>query len=308
MDQRTLGINGPKVSSICFGAWPIGGGLGIVDKKVAIDTIHSAISEGITFFDTAEGYQTSESILGEALKGKRQSTILASKFSGNDHSESHIFSAIDQSLNALKTDYIDLYQIHTPQSKWPIEYTISSLHKLIDKGKIRHIGVSNFSQKQTSEAISFGTIHSSQPRYNLLFHKEEDANIEYCMENKIGVMAHSVLAKGLLTGKYRPGHKFNDDDERRFFNFFKGDLFVSITSVLDTLSNWCHARDKTLTELAVAWVLAKPGISAAIVGLKTSKQVKEVIAAANWRLTNDELEEIAFITNQLQIKWVKDTH
>ena len=308
MDQRRLGNNGPKVSAICFGAWPIGGGLGLVDKKIAIHTIHSALSEGITFFDTAEGYQTSEAVLGEALIGKRQSTILASKFSGTDHSESHIFSAIDKSLNALKTDYIDLYQVHTPQDKWPIEYTIGSLNKLIDMGKVRHIGVSNFSQKQTAEAISFGSVQSSQPRYNLLFHKEEDANIKYCNENGIGVMAHSVLAKGLLTGKFRPGHKFTDDDERRFFNFFKGDVFLSITSVLDTLSDWCQSRNKTLTELAVAWVLAKPGISTAIVGLKTSMQVKEVISAANWRLTKDEMKDIDLITNHLEIKWVKDIH
>jgi len=307
MEQRTLGLNGPKVSEICFGAWPIGGGLGSVDKKIAINTIHSAISDGITFFDTAEGYQTSERILGEALKGKRQSTIIGSKFSGDDHSESHIFSAIDQSLNALKTDYIDLYQIHTPQEQWPIEDTMASLNKLIDKGKIRYLGVSNFSSAQTTKARSFGLIQSSQPKYNLLFHEEEDSNIKYCLENKIGVMAHSVLAKGLLTGKYRPGHRFNDDDERRLFNFFKGDLFVSVISVLDKLSDWSNSRGRTLTELAVAWVLARPGISTALVGLKTPAQVKEIVSATSWYLTKEEMEEISSITRQLQIRWVKDT-
>ncbi|MBI50487.1 MAG: aldo/keto reductase [Chloroflexi bacterium] len=307
MNQLQLGLNGPVISSVCFGAWPIGGGLGSVDKSVAIDTIHSAIAQGITFFDTAEGYKTSETILGEALKGRRSSTVLASKFSGNNHSETHIFSAIDKSLNALQTDYIDLYQIHSPQDKWPIEDTMASLNKLIDQGKIRFIGVSNFSTYQTTQANTHGLIQSSQPRYNMLF-RDEGSNIKFCYENGIGVMAHSVLAKGLLTGKYRPGHKFALDDERRFFNFFKGDLFEKVTTILDSLNDWCKARNKTLTELAIAWVLANPNISTAIIGLKTRSHVAQAIQGSNWQLSKDEMNEISLITKPLQIKWVKDIY
>ena len=225
METRVLGKSDLKVSTVCFGAWPIGGGMGRVDPQEAVKTIHAAINAGIAFIDTAEGYQTSESVLGQALKSRRDSVILATKLSGPDHSESHIRNALENSLSALNTEYIDLYQLHTPQPKWPIENTMKILNDLKEEGKIRHIGLSNFTSEQTDEAMGYGPIVSSQPRYNLLF-RQEDPTLAFCEKNEIGVIPHSVLAKGLLGGSYKPGHIFATDDERRLFNFFQGPIGV----------------------------------------------------------------------------------
>ena len=149
MENRRLGDEGPFVSVLGFGAWPIGGGLGTVSEDQGIRAVHTAIDAGITLIDTAEGYQTSEFVLGKALKGKRESVTIASKLSGPDHSESHILEAIENSLTALRVDYIDLYQLHSPQPQWPIQETIEILIRLKDQGKLRHIGLSNYTPKQT---------------------------------------------------------------------------------------------------------------------------------------------------------------
>jgi len=305
MELRQLGKKGPMVPTICFGAWPIGGGMGRVDTKQAISTIHAAINEGITFLDTAQQYNSSESILGEALKGYRERVFIATKVSGEDHSESHIRSAVDNSLRALNTDYLDLYQLHSPQPKWPIDQTMSILTRLKDEGKIRYVGISNFSASQTKEAIQYTNINSSQPRYNLIFPKEQET-IKYCGDNGIGVITHSVLAKGLLGGKYKPGHEFAKDDERRLFNFFRGDLFVQITNITSALDSWARDNGRDIAQLAVAWVLANPLVTSAIVGMKTPLQVSQVSPAAQWKLSKSDLEEIQKILGDLKPEWRKD--
>ena len=126
LSTRPLGENGPQVPVICFGAWPLGGGMGVVDEQIGVRTVHAAIDAGVTFIDTAEMYRTSESTLGKALHGKRDEVFLASKLSG-DHSKEHIREAIENSLAQLGTDHLDLYQIHSPKPQWPIEDTMGEL-------------------------------------------------------------------------------------------------------------------------------------------------------------------------------------
>ena len=304
METRILGKSDLVVSTVCFGAWPIGGGMGKVDPQKAIKTIHAAIDSGISFIDTAEGYQTSESVLGQALKSRRDSVILATKLSGPDHSESHIREALENSLFPLKTDYIDLYQLHTPQPKWPIENTMKVLNELIGEGKIRHIGLSNFTSEQTHEAMAFGSIVSSQPRYNLLF-RQEDPTLAFCEKSEIGVIPHSVLAKGLLGGSYKPGHIFDSDDERRLFNFFQGDLFQAIYKVTQNLEEWSKNYGRDLIQLAIAWTLANSAITSAIVGMKSVAQVENAAKAATWKLTPTDLTEIDSIIGDLRPEWIK---
>ena len=305
MDTRILGKSDLEVPIICFGAWPIGGGLGRVDQREAISTIHAAIDSGITFIDTAEGYQTSEFVLGKALKGKRESVTIASKLSGPDHSESHILEAIENSLTALRVDYIDLYQLHSPQPQWPIQETIEILIRLKDQGKLRHIGLSNYTPKQTRQAMQFGPIVSSQPRYNMIF-TQEDETLEFCKANNIGVIPHSVLAKSLLSGKYKPGHTFGHDDERRLFNFFRGQLFETIYEVTEKLKAWAEERERDLIQLAIAWVVANPAVTSAIVGMKSVDQVADVTKAATWKLTDSDLSDIKNIIGDLCPMWIKD--
>ncbi len=305
METRVLGKSDLKVSTVCFGAWPIGGGMGNVDLKQAVGTIQAAVDLGITFIDTAEGYQTSESVLGQALKGRRDSVILASKLSGPDHSEKHIYEAIENSLSALNVEYIDLYQLHTPQPKWPIQNTMEILMALKDQGKIRHIGLSNFTSDQTQEAMEFGTIISSQPRYNLLF-RQEDLTLEFCRQNEIGIIPHSVLAKGLLGGSYKPGHIFANDDERRLFNFFQGAMFETIYEVTQQLEKWAKSQGRDLIQLAIAWVLANSAVTSAIVGMKSVAQVENAVKATTWKLTSRDLSEVETIIGNLRPEWVKD--
>lgn len=291
MRTRQLGKYGPQVPLICFGALPIGGGLGMVPEEQAIATVQSAIDAGMTFIDTAEGYRASESRIGKAIKGRRHDLFLATKLSG-DHSPEHIASAVENSLKALGTDYIDLYQIHRPEPRWPIEETMEHFGRLRDSGEIRYIGVSNFSVEQTREALNYGSVHSSQPIYNMFHRDGEGSVLPFCLENGIGVIPHSVLAKGLLTGRYRPGHEFSPDDERSRHHQFKGETFERVAQTTQKLNDWATDHGRDLVQLAIAWTLAHPAVTSAIVGAKSREQVYNNAKAADWVLSEGDLREI----------------
>ena len=290
MRSRNLGRNGPEVPVICFGAWPIGGGMGQVDVEQAVATVEAAIDAGCTFIDTAEGYRTSESVLGRALAGRRDEVFLATKLSG-DHSASHITQALENSLRSLHADYVDLYQIHSPKPQWPIEDTMSELVRLREQGKIRHVGVSNFSAEQTAAAVAHGTVQSSQPRYNMVQRSEEEA-LAYCLEHGIGVIAHSPLAKGFLTGKYRPDHNFPEDDERRNHPVYLLEMRSRAIAAADRLRGWAADHGRSLADLAIAWTLAHPAVTSSIVGAKTPEQARQNAAAGDWELSQDDVAEI----------------
>ena len=194
MRTRQLGRDGPEVPVICFGTWPLGGAFGAIEYDQAITTLRAAIDAGLTFLDTAESYFDSQAKISEAIHGRRDEVFLATKVSGSDHSAEHIESAISESLRLLRTDYIDLYQLHSPQPQWPIEDTVGELMKHRDAGKIRYIGVSNFSADQTREATRHGLIHSSQPRYSILFRDSEDEVLPTC--HKLGIGGNRVLRHG----------------------------------------------------------------------------------------------------------------
>ena len=300
MQTRQLGTDGPEVSVICLGAWPLGGGMGVIPDDQAIATIHASIGAGANFIDTAEGYRTSEGVLGKALKGRREDVILATKLTG-DHSLEHMTSAIENSLRSLETDYVDLYQLHSPRPATPIEETMANLEKLRDEGKIRYIGVSNFSGEQHREADQYGTIHSSQPRYNMLFRHAEEQILPACLELGIGVIPHSPLAKAMLTGKYRPGHVFPADDERTGKREFEDDVFIPAMQVVEKLLEWAGDHGREGAQLAIAWTLAHPAVTSCIVGAKTPEQAIYNAAAGDWRLSESDMAELAHILGDFQI-------
>jgi myo-inositol catabolism protein IolS len=300
MKSRRLGKHGPNVPVICLGAWPLGGGMGDLPEKQIIDTVHAALDCGVTFIDTAEGYRTSEAMLGKALAGKRDQVFLATKLSG-DHSLEHMHTAIENSLRALRTDYVDLYQLHGPQPEHPIEQTMAGLLELQEQGKIRYIGVSNFSAEQHAEALQVGQVDSSQPMYSMLVRTAEEAVLPFCKEHGIGVIVHSPLAKGLLTGKYTADHKFPEDDERSWMAAFQGERFAGALKVVAKLKAWAEGQGHSLVELAIAWVLANDAVTSAIVGAKTPEQVTQNAAAADWVLSAEELQEIDQIQGDFRI-------
>lgn len=299
MRTKQLGKLGPEVPVICLGAWPLGGGMGELPDRQVIDTVHAALDCGITFIDTAEGYRTSESVLGKALAGKRDRVVLATKLSG-DHSQEHMDQAIENSLRALGTDYIDLYQLHSPKPEYPIEDTMGRLLRLKEQGKIRYIGVSNFSAAQHAEALQYGHLDSSQPMYSMLVRTQEEV-LSFCGDHGVGAIVHSPLAKGLLTGKYAPDHTFPEGDERSWMAGFQGERFAAALRVADELKAWAESQGHSLYELAIAWTLANPAVTSCITGAKTPEQARQNAAAADWVLTQDALAELDRIQGDFRV-------
>ena len=299
METRALGKDGPQVSIICFGAWPIAGAVGAVPREQAVAAVRAALDAGMTFIDTAESYLDSEDIVGEAIEGRRHQVFLATKLS-HDHSSEGMARAMENSLRALRTDYVDLYQLHSWKPQWPIAQTMEGLLRLRDAGKIRYIGVSNFSPEQTRETLKHGLVHSSQPRYNLLFRDEEPV-LNFCLEHGVGVMPYEPLATGLLTGKYRPGHRFAADDWRHDKSRFQGEESRRAFEVTERLKMWAADHGRDMVQLAIAWVLARPAVTSAIVGAKSPEQVYHNAKAADWRLTDRELAEIEKMVGGLRL-------
>ena len=199
MQQRQFGRDGPSVPVIGFGAWPIGGGLGAVDERDAIRTLHHAFEQGVTLVDTAEAYRTSEELVGRALatwSGPRDRIFVATKVRGDDLSTSHIAEAAERSLRRLGVDTIDLLQAHSWDADHPIDETMQAFDRLVTSGKVRYVGVSNFDVPQMEAAWRARSFQALQPRYNLLDREVEAAILPYCQQRGIGVLAHSPLCQG----------------------------------------------------------------------------------------------------------------
>ena len=292
MEHRQLGRDGPQVSVLGLGAWPLGGGMGQVDERTAVDTIRAAIDSGVTLVDTAQAYRTSETTLGKALKGGyRERCFLATKVSG-DYSRAGILSAIDDSLRALDVEAVDLYQIHSWDDRYPIQESMETLAEVQAAGKARYLGVSNFDAEQMRQALQTARFHANQPRYNLFDREIERDDIPFCEQHGIGLLAHSPLAKGLLTGKYAPGYRFPDDDERTRMPRFQGDTFTRYLEVAKSLETVAHDKGLSLTQLAVAWLLRLPAVTCVLVGAKSPAQVEEHLGAVGVRFSDDELSRI----------------
>jgi aryl-alcohol dehydrogenase-like predicted oxidoreductase len=291
LPSRSLGRDGPDVTVICLGTWGLGGGMGSIEEKIAIRTVHAALDAGTNFIDTAEAYLTSEAMLGKALAGRRDRVVLATKLS-RDHSRQHIRVAIENSLTQLRTDYIDLYQIHHPDPRWPIADTMAELGKLKDEGKVRHLGVSNFSVVQVAEAAAYGPITSSQPRYSMLFRTVEEDMLPYCLEHGVGVMVYAALARGLLTGKYPASHRFADGDARATNPALTGAVREAAVEICRRLAPWARDHGYTMAQLAIAWAVANPAVTSAICGAKTPAQAVENCKAGRWHLSEQDMAEI----------------
>lgn len=306
MNLRNLGTSGIKISPILMGTWQAGRDMWTdIDDAETIRAIEVAIDAGITAIDTAAVYGKghSEKVVGQAIGKRRSHVVIATKVFADELKYDQVISACERSLVNLKTDYIDLYQIHWPSGSFnspvvPIEETMRALNVLKDQGKIRAIGVSNFSRSQLEEAMALGDIVSLQPPYSLFWrHVEADA-LPLCTANGISILAYSPMAQGILTGKFGQDHRFKRADHRHRNRLFKEPLFTRALKALEALKPIADNHDITLGQLALAWVIAQPG-SFAIAGARNETQVRENAKAAAVTLTQEDLAEMDRISRQV---------
>ncbi len=292
MEYRQLGKNGPQIPAIALGAWPFGGAMGAVAEEMAVATVRAAIDRGITMVDTAQSYRASERIVGRALAGGyRERCFLATKVSG-DFSPPAIRAAMENSLRQLDVDYVDLYQIHGWNPAYPVDASMEAMEQLRLEGKTRYIGVSNYNAGQMAQAMETAPFQSVQPGYNLLARGIEAEDIPFCVEHGIGILAYSPLGQGLLTGRYRPGHRFAADDYRSERAQFQGEQFARTVAATDRLAELAADKGLSLVQLAIAWILRLPAISTVLVGAKNPGQLDDHLGAVGVRFSDDELEAI----------------
>jgi aryl-alcohol dehydrogenase-like predicted oxidoreductase len=299
MQLRRLGKSDLKISPILMGTWQAGKDMWAgIDDAQTTDAIRAAFEAGITTFDTAEAYGNghSERVLGAAVSGFRDRAILATKVFANHLGAKQVAGACHRSLKNLKTDVIDLYQIHWPAGSFgtravPIEETMEALNKLKDEGKIRAIGVSNFSRRQLKEASQYGRIDSLQPPYSLFWRHVENDAMPYCGENDITILAYSPMAQGLLTGKFTKEHTFQEGDHRARNRLFKPENFQRVHQALDRLRPLAEEKRVSLGQLALAWVISHAG-ACAIAGARNTDQAVQNAGAATVSLSNEELARL----------------
>ena len=310
MEYRRLGSSGLKVSEVGLGGNNFGWW---ADEKTSITVINQALDMGVNFIDTADMYDRghSEEFVGKAIKGKRSQVIIATKFGNamgdgpNERGGSryYIMKAVDSSLKRLQTDYIDLYQMHVPDTTTPIEETLRALNDLVRAGKVRYIGCSNFAAWQLCEALWISKVNNLQsfvtvqPQYNLLDRRIERELVPCCQAYGIGVIPYSPLAGGFLTGKYRQGEEPPPDGRLSGPNPAFRRVFTEANwEKLAKLEAFVAERGHTVGELAIAWLLAKPWISTVIAGARKIEQVSANVAAGEWKLTAEEVAEVEAIS------------
>jgi myo-inositol catabolism protein IolS len=299
MRFRNLGKSEIKISTIIMGTFQAGKDKWDgIDDTLTTGAIRAAFEAGITTFDSAEAYGKghSERILGAALADVRDQVVLATKVSPNRLGYSQVLNACHGSLKNLRTDYIDLYQVHWPSGSFggkivPIEETMAAMIKLKDQGKIRAIGVSNFSRAQVAEAAEYGCIDSIQPPYSLFWRHVEEKTMAYCIDNTISILAYSPMAQGLLTGKFGPAHKFQKGDHRSKNKLFQPENYQRAQQALARLRPIADRLDVNLGQLSLAWVTSHPGVCA-IAGARNARQATMNARAAEVSLTPSTLVQL----------------
>jgi aryl-alcohol dehydrogenase-like predicted oxidoreductase len=306
MKYRQLGSSDLRVSEISLGSW-LTYGLGVDDSN-ARACVDRAFDVGINFIDTANiyGKGAAESFLGRALKGReRSSYVLATKlfFPMTDKdrglSAKQVAKQIDASLQRLQTDYVDLYQCHRYDDRTPLEETMHALTKVVEQGKARYIGFSEWDADQIEAALAIPGVEkfvSSQPEYSILWRAPEEEVIPLCAKNGISQIVWSPLAQGVLTGKYQPGHPPPADSRAaspEMNKFFGADLRNDeMLTAVQNLKPIAAALGITMAQMAVAWVLREPNVASAIVGASRPQQVEENAAASDVILPQDALDDI----------------
>jgi aryl-alcohol dehydrogenase-like predicted oxidoreductase len=306
VEHVRLGRTGLEVSRICFGTWQIGGDWGQTEVEDSKCAMRRAVELGINFFDTAQayGFGESEKVLGEALKpelqARRDEVVIATKGGllltddglQRDSSPQTLRRGVEASLRYLGTDHIDLYQVHWPDPDTPFEETAGALDEMVREGKIRHVGVSNFSAQEMAELQRSGSVETLQPPYHLFRRDIEEDVLPWCSEHDVGVLVYGPMAHGLLTGRFDRDTQLPDDDWRASSDLFQGEAFERNLETVERLGGFAEERGLTVAQLAVAWTIANPAVHVAIVGARDEGQIEGTAPAGDVHLSEDDLHEI----------------
>jgi aryl-alcohol dehydrogenase-like predicted oxidoreductase len=299
MNLRELGKSGIRVSPVVMGMWQAGKEMwsGIDDKEIR-RALRSALDNGINAFDTAEAYGKghSERMLAAALGDVRGRVVYMTKVFPNHLQYDQVIAACNRSLKNLKTDAIDLYQIHWPSGTWgsrkvPIEETLRALNELKAQGKIRAIGVSNFTAAEIEEAAQFGAIETLQPPYSLFWRAIEREELPYCAAHGMTVLAYSPMAQGILAGRFPAQPAFDKDDHRSRHRLFQPEIYPRVHRAVEALRPIAERNGLTPAQLALAWVISHPNVCA-IAGARNAAQAADNARAAQATLSAGDLAEM----------------
>jgi aryl-alcohol dehydrogenase-like predicted oxidoreductase len=319
MQTRQLGNTDLQLTTVGLGTWAIGGGSnwkfgwGPQDEDDAIAAVLRAVELGINWVDTAAVYGdgNSERLVGRAIGQLKpdERPLVATKCGRivqpdgtvtGDLSPASIQAECEASLERLGVEVIDLYQIHWPDPDAEIEAAWQKLNDLKKQGKVRHIGVSNFKPDQLDRIAQHGEVASLQPKYSMLAPNAEKQHLPYCAKNHIGVICYSPMGKGLLTGRFTTERAANlsDDDHRSRDPMFSDPQLSINLQMVEKLKTIAARHDRTVAELAIAWVLRRPEVTSAIVGARSPSQIEGTAAAGDWTLTEDEIAEIEALRSE----------
>jgi len=297
-----------KISRVALGTWAMGGWMwGGTDQRESIATIRAALDQGMNLIDTAPvyGFGVSEEIVGEALEGVRAQAVIATKTGiewrdgkvYRNATRARILQEVDDSLRRLRTDYIDIYQVHWPDPKVPVEETAEAMRSLFEAGKIRAIGVSNFSVAQMERFRQVAPLHVLQPPYNLFERAIETDILPYARAHHIVTLGYGALCRGLLSGRMRPDTTFDGDDLRRIDPKFQPPRFAQYLDAVRQLDEFAQRRfGRRVIQLAVRWMLDQ-GISVALWGGRRPDQLQAALGVAGWSLQSADREQIERIVN-----------
>lgn len=308
MERRTLGNSGPRVSALGLGCMGMSEFYGGHDDAASLATLEAAFEAGVDFWDTADMYGpfTNEMLVGQALRGRREQVILATKFGierGPDPAQrringrpEYVHQACNASLKRLGTDYIDVYYLHRIDPAVPIEETVGAMGELADAGKVRHLGLSEAAPDTLRRACRERRIAALQTEYSLWSREPEDGILEACRELGAGFVAYSPLGRGFLTGRIRSIEDLEPEDYRRTSPRFQGENFARNLALADKLETWGKERGVTAAQLALAWVLAQGPDIVPIAGMRRRGHLEENLGALALSLSAEDLRAIEEIS------------
>ena len=326
MELRPFGRTGLDVSAVGYGCWEVGGGYGDIEVAEFDRAVGRALDLGVNCFDTAEGYGmgASEEALGAALGTRRDEAIIVSKFGMNyrdkpnlrDSSRERVLASIDRSLERLGTDRIDVYLVHWPDRNTPFEETMAALDEVVAAGKVRFVGLSNFTLAEIEACMAVRRVDVVQYGWNMFDRRMATEILPYCEQHGVGFMAYGSLAFGLLTGTFTEDHDFGAADWRArqgnmgaikmFGALFGPEKFTDNVRAVEELKGIARRYGVSLPQLALRWATAHPAVSTALVGCRTVAEVEDNVGAVGWTIAADDLVEIDAIFERFAIDTTPD--